>query len=124
MSKRAITTFRVYAGSEILAYRSRPEVTVVIHISIKLGNPMNSINSSQAAVERLAAQADAIGRLATDNGGFAAVVAAYEAADADAFRWALARLEQSPDCELICEWLRIKFCVIRCLEVCGPVRPD
>ena len=85
---------------------------------------MNSINSTQAAVQQLAAQADAIGRLATDNGGFAAVVAAYEATDADAFRWALARLEQSPDCELICEWLRSKFCVIRCLEVCGPVRPD
>ncbi len=85
---------------------------------------MNSISSTQAAVSQLAAQADAVARLAKDPGGFAAVVAAYESEDGDAFRWALARLEQSPDCELICEWLRIKFCVIRCLEVCGPVRPD
>jgi hypothetical protein len=85
---------------------------------------MVSSNSTQAATAQLAAQADVIGRLARDSGGFAAVAAAFEAADADAFRWALERLELSRDCELICEWLRIKFCVIRCLEVCGPLRPD
>jgi len=85
---------------------------------------MSSISSTEAAVSQLAAQADAVGRLAKDAGGFAAVVAAYESEDAEAFRWVLERLQFSPDCELICEWLRIKLCVIRCLEVCGPVRPE
>ena len=25
-----------------------------------------------------------------------------------------------PYCELICEWVRVKMCVLRCFEVCGP----
>jgi hypothetical protein len=27
-----------------------------------------------------------------------------------------------PYCELICEWVRIKLCVLRCVEICGPPR--
>src|SRR5271163_3225966 len=63
------------------------------------------------AAGRLAAQSDAI-------------VAAFEAKDPDAFRWILTRLEILPRCELICEWLQIKLCVLRCVEVCGPPRED
>jgi hypothetical protein len=48
------------------------------------------------AVSRLAAQSDAVGRLAQDSGGFAAVVAAFESKDANAFRWVLERLECFP----------------------------
>jgi hypothetical protein len=77
-----------------------------------------SINDN--AVSRLASQSDAIGRLAQDSGGFAAVVAAFESKDAAAFRWVLDRLEMFPYCELICDWVRIKLCVLRCIEVCGP----
>ena len=79
-------------------------------------------NSSwyKAAVSRLAAQSDAVGRLAQDSGGFAAVVAAFESKDPDAFRWVLERLEMVPYCDLICEWVRVKMCVLRCFEVCGP----
>jgi hypothetical protein len=80
---------------------------------------MSNVNSYEDAVSRLASQSDAVGRLAQDNGGFAAVVAAFEAKDANAFRWVLERLEMLPYCELICEWVRIKFGVLRCLEVCG-----
>ena len=76
-------------------------------------------NSYDDAVSRLASQSDAIGRLAQDSGGFSAIVAAFEAKDASAFRWVLDRLEMLPYCELICEWVRIKFGVLRCLEVCG-----
>src|SRR6516225_3235926 len=85
---------------------------------------MLNAESTQAAAVRLAAQSDAIGRLAKDAGAFAAVVAAYEAEDGDAVRWILDRLELTPYCELICEWLRIKLCVLRCVEVCGPPRID
>jgi len=69
---------------------------------------------------RLAAQADAVGRLASDAGAFSAAFAAFEARDPDAFRWVLGRLELLPRCELICEWLQIKVCVLRCVLVCGP----
>jgi len=71
------------------------------------------------AISRLASQSDAVGRLAQDSGGFAAVVAAFESKDANAFRWVLGRLEMLPYCELICEWVRIKLGVLRCIEVCG-----
>jgi hypothetical protein len=83
---------------------------------------MNS--SYDDAVTRLASQSDAIGRLAQDSGGFSAVVAAFESKDPNAFRWVLERLEMLPYCELICEWIRIKLCVLRCVEVCGPPRED
>lgn len=69
---------------------------------------------------RLAAQADAVGRLAKDAGAFSAAVAAFEARDPEAFRWVLTRLELWPHCELICEWIQIKLCGLRCIRVCGP----
>jgi hypothetical protein len=75
-------------------------------------------------VSRLASESDAVGRLAQDSGGFSAVIAAFEAKDADALGWVLQRLEMLPYCELICEWVRIKLCVLRCLELCGPPRAD
>lgn len=80
---------------------------------------MSTGNSHEDAISRLASQSDAIGRLAHDSGGFAAVVAAFESKNPGAFRWVLERLGFLPQCELICEWVRIKLCVLRCLEVCG-----
>ena len=81
---------------------------------------MSTVTMQQNAVSQLAAQADAIGKLAQDTGAFAAVVAAFDSNDPDAFGWVLQRLEMLPQCELICEWIRIKRCVLRCVEVCGP----
>ncbi len=72
------------------------------------------------AVTRLASQADAVGRLAQDDGGFSAVIAAFESRDATAFRWVLERLEMLPYCEIICEWVRVKLCSLRCAEICRP----
>ena len=83
---------------------------------------MSNASLYEDAASRLASQADAVGRLAQDAGGFAAVIAAFEAKDANAFRWVLERLEMLPYCELICEWVRVKLCVLRCFEVCGPPR--
>jgi hypothetical protein len=79
-----------------------------------------SVSLFEDSAGRLAAQADAIGRLAQDPGAFAAAFAAFESRDPDAFRWVLERGEIFPRCELICEWLQIKLCVLRCIEVCGP----
>jgi hypothetical protein len=80
---------------------------------------MSNISVDEDIVSRLASQADAVARLAQDSGGFAAVAAAFEAKDAKAFSWVLERLELLPYCELICEWVRIKFGVLRCMEICG-----
>jgi hypothetical protein len=83
---------------------------------------MSNGNSYEDVISRLAEESDVVGRLAQDAGGFAAVVASFEAKDANAFSWALERLEMLPHCELICEWVRIKLGVLRCREVCGPPR--
>jgi hypothetical protein len=85
---------------------------------------MNNASLYNDAVERLATQSDSIGRLAQDSGGFAAVVAAFESQDPQAFRWVLDRLGFLPQCELICEWVRIKLCVLHCVEICGPLREE
>jgi hypothetical protein len=84
---------------------------------------MSTVTLQQNAVSQLAAQADAIGKLAQDTGAFAAVVAAFESNDPDALSWVLQRLELLPQCELICEWIRVKWCGLRCVEVCGPPDP-
>lgn len=83
---------------------------------------MSNGNFHEDAISRLAAQSDVVGRLAQDSGGFAAVIAAFEAKDPSAFRWTLDRLGVLPDCDLICQWVRIKLSVLRCREVCGPPR--
>jgi hypothetical protein len=80
----------------------------------------NSLYDS--SVSQLTAQADAIGRLAQDSGGFAAVVAAFESEDPTALRWVLERLDLLSHCELICEWVRVKYSVLRCNEICRPVK--
>jgi len=81
---------------------------------------MSTASLFEDSAGRLAAQADAVGRLAQDPGAFAAAFAAFESRDPDAFRWVLERGEVLPRCELICEWLQVKVCVLRCVEVCGP----
>src|SRR6266496_4071439 len=50
---------------------------------------MSSVISYEDAVSRLASQSGAVGHLAQDSGAFAAVVAAFESKDPDAFRWVL-----------------------------------
>jgi hypothetical protein len=80
---------------------------------------MNNGGPFADAISRLTAQAEAAGQLAQDGGAFAAVVAAFESRDPNAFRWVLGNLELLPRCELICEWVRTKVCVLRCWEVCG-----
>src|SRR5215475_6724209 len=83
---------------------------------------MADVISRDDAVRSLAAQSEVIAQLAQDSGAFAVVVAAFEARDADAFRWVLNRVDMLPYCELICEWVRVKLGVLRCIELCGVPR--
>ncbi|HVP53836.1 MAG TPA: hypothetical protein VMU45_02490 [Candidatus Eisenbacteria bacterium] len=85
---------------------------------------MSNGNLFEDAASQLASQADAVGRLAQDSGAFAAAVAAFESQDPDAFRWVLDRIEMLPYCELICEWIRVKICVLRCFRICGVPREN
>ena len=62
---------------------------------------MSTATPFDDSVSQLAAQSDAVGRLAQDSGAFAAAVAAFESRDPDALRWVLQRLELLPHCELI-----------------------
>jgi hypothetical protein len=68
-------------------------------------------------------EADAVAKLAADEHAFNTAYEAFRSADRDAFRAALRRLKLLPFCDLICEWIRIKECVFRCLELCGPPKP-
>lgn len=81
---------------------------------------MSNSNLFDDSARRLAEQADAVGRLAQDSGAFAAAVAAFDSRDPDAFRWVLEQTKLFPRCHLICEWIHIKLCVLRCFRVCGP----
>jgi hypothetical protein len=85
---------------------------------------MSNISVDEEIVSRLASQADVVARLAQDSGGFAAVAAAFEAKDTNAFTWVLEHLEMLPYCELICEWVRVKLGVLRCMEICEPPREN
>ena len=68
----------------------------------------------------LSEEADVIGRLAEDEKAFIAVSTAFAAGNQKAYRAGLEQLGLLHRCELVCHWLRIKHCVLRCLWLCGP----
>jgi hypothetical protein len=65
-------------------------------------------------------EADIIGRLAEDEKAFLSISAAFEAGDRKAYQAILKEVGLIRRCELVCEWLRIKHCVLRCIRLCGP----
>lgn len=85
---------------------------------------MGDISNQAATTQQLADQAAAIASLAIDHGAFDAAVDAYLKADADGFRYILGQQKLVDRCELICDWIRTKWCVITCLRLCGPPRLD
>lgn len=74
--------------------------------------------------QRLADQASAINTLAAQRAAFDAAVDAYLKADANGFRKALEEQRLLDKCELVCDWIRVKWCTITCLRVCGPPSVD
>lgn len=61
-----------------------------------------------------------IGVLARDDTLFRGAVDAFRAADGESFQRALGLVKIDQDCDLICRWIRVKECVLRCIELCGP----
>jgi hypothetical protein len=64
-------------------------------------------------------EAAIVGRLAENEKSFRAAYTAFRAGNRSAFQNALKELGLLPRCELICEWIRVKECVLLCLELCG-----
>ena len=58
-----------------------------------------------------------VGALAKDETLFRGAVDAFRAADAESFRRALGLVQIDQDCDLICRWIRVKDCVLRCIEL-------
>lgn len=71
----------------------------------------------------LVEEADAIGRLAKNEKSFTAAYKAFQSADRRAFQAVLKRLQLIPLCHRVCEWIRIKECVLVCLHLAGPPKP-
>ncbi len=73
-------------------------------------------------VVNLVDSAAALDAFASNEDRFRAVADAFLANDTDTFHRLLDEAKVSQHCELICHWLRSKFCVLLCLELCGPPR--
>jgi len=84
---------------------------------------MNS-QSKLITTQQLASEAAAIAALATNHGAFDAALDAYLRADSDGFQYVLGQQKLLDRCELICHWIRTKWCVVRCMKLCGPPRAE
>ena len=65
-------------------------------------------------------EAAAIRPLAGSDDAFSAAFEAFAAGDSERFQGALKQVRLLPRCRLVCEWMRIKHCVLLCLRLCGP----
>jgi hypothetical protein len=65
----------------------------------------------------------ALTSLAGNPDTFQAVFAAFRSENPSAFQAALKRAELLPLCHRVCYWIRIKECVLLCLDLCGPPKP-
>lgn len=63
---------------------------------------------------------EAIASFADDEDRFRALFDAFRAWDADSFQRLLRESNFLERCELVCEWVRSKECVLICLELAGP----
>src|SRR5258707_15801495 len=85
---------------------------------------MTNPAASPELVPNLTQTGVAIGALAQNDTYFRAAVDAFRAADAESFQRMLSVSKIDIDCDLICRWIRIKECVLRCIELCGPSEGD
>src|SRR6516164_8341547 len=64
--------------------------------------------------------AEAVAALAGDEDRFRATFDAFLAADRESYQRLLAEFQLLDRCELVCGWICSKYCVLACLELCGP----
>jgi hypothetical protein len=76
--------------------------------------------ADQDALRRnLRESAEAIGRLASNEDRFRALIDSFRASDSETFQRLLGEQKLIERCELVCGWLCSKECVLTCLELCG-----
>jgi hypothetical protein len=64
--------------------------------------------------------AAAVAELAGNEDRFRAVFDAFLAADRESYQRLLTEFKLLDRCELVCDWICSKYCVLVCLELCGP----
>lgn len=64
--------------------------------------------------------AAAVAALAGDEDRFRATFDAFLAADRESYQRLLTEFQLLDRCELLCDWICSKYCVLVCLELCGP----
>ena len=64
--------------------------------------------------------AEAVAALAGDEDRFRATFDAFLAADRESYQRLLTEFSLLDRCELVCDWICSKYCVLVCLELCGP----
>jgi len=78
---------------------------------------MTDIEASRDDLQRAG---EAIGAFAADEDSFRALFDAFRAWDADSFQRLLRERGVIERCQLVCQWVRSKECVLLCLELAGP----
>lgn len=68
----------------------------------------------------LAQAGAAVAALAGDEDHFRATFDAFLAADRESYQRLLTELKLLDRCELVCDWICSKYCILVCLELCGP----
>jgi len=71
----------------------------------------------------LVEEAAAVGQLAKTEKAFVTAYEAFRSEDRKAFQTVLKRLQLLPYCHRVCEWIRIKECMLLCFHLCGPPKP-
>jgi hypothetical protein len=64
--------------------------------------------------------AEAVAALAEDEDRFRATFDAFLAADRESYQRLLTEFKLLDRCELVCDWICSKYCVLVCLELRGP----
>jgi hypothetical protein len=78
---------------------------------------MTDIEASSQDLQRAG---EAIGAFAADEDSFRALYDAFRAWDTDSFQRLLRERNIIERCQLVCQWVRSKECVLLCLELAGP----
>jgi hypothetical protein len=78
----------------------------------------------QGLLNELRQGAEGVARLSENEESFRAAVDAFRALDRESLQALLGRHQLLEYCEPICHWLCTKECVLLCLELCGPPRPE
>lgn len=72
----------------------------------------------------IALAAEVVAALAGDEDRFRGTFDAFLAADRESFQRRLTEAKVLDRCELVCDWICSKYCVLVCLELCGPPTQD